>query len=546
MPRQRKNPSEPLECSGRSVTPYQTYVNHLITKKPEKIKALLARALNGDGYLEDFNGQVHANECVFSYPDSNWYSVYLVNRKTGEPYWGEDGAKKYYFQLDVGTDNDGVLDAAIVNGTTETPDELMRDGVEIKNCSVKNGKCANPEPKKKKKKAVKEEDFEDEEQGETPEEILESLKKQTGKTGGTKQKMPRTYFESLRSKNLIIEWMITNMKSDEIMKCIQRGNLTAEEVQQAENILDSRPESGGSGSGTAGGIASEIEALKESFSPSEIDKMIKVVTKKQLVDAMKRITDVNRRRQLIITTCRRAGVKKYSITTNSKGKSVIVDEDGDPVDDINDVIDICAEKEAFRIRKLLKLKSISQDFNKGNRSKAQLIAYGKKVLPYVLIASVKRHFPMIRKYTNRDGELYASIPGGMDDGEVYYFKVADVTGNDLAKLDAMSQQGVFGVSRKDLIAYGNKVLPFSLKDSVKQYYPLIRKYTNQDGELYASIPGGIDDDGEIYYFKVADVTGKDLAKLDAMSLPGNVSFGKRRVKQNFTRLRRDLNKLKST
>ena len=79
MPPVRKNPGDRMDCSKRSVNPFQTYVNHLITKKPEKIKLLLARALMNDDSLMDFNGQIHANECVFSYPYSNWYSVYLID-----------------------------------------------------------------------------------------------------------------------------------------------------------------------------------------------------------------------------------------------------------------------------------------------------------------------------------------------------------------------------------------------------------------------------------------------------------------------------------
>ena len=35
MPRPRKNPGDPMDCSRRSITPFQTYINHLITKKPE-------------------------------------------------------------------------------------------------------------------------------------------------------------------------------------------------------------------------------------------------------------------------------------------------------------------------------------------------------------------------------------------------------------------------------------------------------------------------------------------------------------------------------
>ena len=152
MPPSRKNPGEKLDCSRRSITPFQSYVNSLITKKPEKIKMLLARALMNDDTLMDFNGQIHANECVFSYPDSNWYSVYLINGN-GKKYWGDSGAQKFYFQMDFQTNAEGLpIDAFPVNGTLETPDELMVNGIEIKNCVLKeNGKCGNPESKKKKK-----------------------------------------------------------------------------------------------------------------------------------------------------------------------------------------------------------------------------------------------------------------------------------------------------------------------------------------------------------------------------------------------------------
>ena len=71
-PRVKKNPGEKLDCSKRSSTSFQTYVGNLVQKKQDKIKLLLARALMNEDMLEDFHGQIHANECVFCYPDSNW------------------------------------------------------------------------------------------------------------------------------------------------------------------------------------------------------------------------------------------------------------------------------------------------------------------------------------------------------------------------------------------------------------------------------------------------------------------------------------------
>jgi len=448
MPRPRKNPGEPMECSKRSVTPFQTYVNHLITKKPEKIKALLARALMNDDYLMDFNGQVHANECVFSYPNSNWYSVYLMN-KDGKMYWSETGAQKFYFQMDFRMEDDVPIDAIPINGTLETPEELMVDGVEMKNCVVFNGKCTNPESKKKKKKkSVKEEDFEEEEEGPTSEEVLASLSS-VPLTSGLKQTMPREYFENLGSKSLIIDWMIANMKPEEIFKCIQRGSLSAEDLKQAQSLLESKPNT--QQAGPSGYVSQqEIEALVTSFTPSEISKMIKIVTKEHIIDAISRIKDPLRKRQILVSTCRKCGVKKYSITTNPKGKPIVVDEDGDVVD-INEVMEECANREAYRIRKLLKIKSISQDVKQGGLSKQDLMNYrgGNKRIPYTLMASVKRHFPLIRKYENRNGDLFASIPKEINGQDVVYFVVDDLLGKDLRKLDEkMQRANSFGASKR--------------------------------------------------------------------------------------------------
>jgi hypothetical protein len=455
MPRPRKNPGEPLDCSRRSVNPFQTYVNHLITKKPEKISLLLARALMNDDALMDFNGKIHANECVFSYPNSNWYSVYLLD-DNGKMFWGNKGAQKFYFQMEFKINEQGVpVDAFPLNGTFEVPDELKINGVEMKNCVIKNGKCANPEPSvKKKKKTIKEEDYE-EEQEETSQQILESLKGTPATATGAKQKMPRDYFEKLGSKALIIDWMIANMKPDEIFKCIQSGSLSSDDVKQAKSILESGPAATSSAEAGPSGITEqEIKELMGTHTPAQIQNIVRTLTKQDLVKAISRIKDPSRKRNQIISVCRRAGITKYSLKVSPKGKATIVDDEGEVVDDISEIIDECATKEAFRIRRLLKLKSISQDIKQGGLSKQDLMDYrgGNVRIPYSLMASVKRHFPLIRKYENRNGDLFASIPSEIDeDGQVSYFVVDDLLGKDLKKLDKKMQAAggnSFGKKRK--------------------------------------------------------------------------------------------------
>jgi len=468
MPPPRKNPGEKLDCSRRSITPFQSYVNSLITKKPEKIKMLLARALMNDDTLMDFNGQIHANECVFSYPDSNWYSVYLIN-SNGKKYWGDSGAQKFYFQMDFQTNAEGLpIDAFPVNGTLETPDELMVNGIEIKNCVLKeNGKCGNPESKKKKKKSSAiEEEYASEE--ETSDAILQNLST-VGISGSSKQKMPRDYFENLGSKSLIIDWMIANMKPNEIFKCIQHGSLSADDVKTAQQILESKP-SGSRPSGGGPSSTSEIQSVIKSFSPSEIHGMVKVITKEELISAVNRIKDPERKKISIVGLCKRAGIKKYTIETSAKTGKVKILEDGEQVDDINDVLNECANKEAYRLKKLIKIQSISRGVKQGNFSKEDLMNYqgGKVPLPYTLMASVKRHFPLIRKYTNENGLLYASIPSVREDDELFYFKVDDVLGNDLKKLDKKIQEGSVSFGKRKF-SFGKRKFSFRKRNfSVKK------------------------------------------------------------------------------
>jgi len=441
---------EKLDCSKRSVTSFQTYVGQLVQKKQDKIKLLLARALMNEGYLEDFHGQIHANECVFSYPDKNWYGVYLIDENGNQfmDYNGKRGSK-FYFQLEF-NNKKKPTDANPINGTLQIPDELIVNGEEMKGCIIKpSGKCGNPEKKKKKKSGAKvEEDSDDEE---TPEEILESIS-QLPVTTSSKKKMPRDYFEGLGSKSLIIDWMIANMKPGEIFKCIQRGSLSAEDVQNAAEILGELPSNAGP-SNAGGPSNSDVQAVINSFTPAQITNMIRVVTKEELISAANSIKNKDQKKQAIVNMCKRSGIKKYSIKQGKKG--LIIIEDGEPVEDIHDVLDECAAKEEKRLKKIFKITSISQSFK--NMTKEDLMNYqgGNVQLPYSMMTYVKKFFPLIKKYENRDGLLYASIPSEREDDTLYYFKVDDVLGKDLRKLDKKMEDGT--------VSFGQRRFGFGLR-----------------------------------------------------------------------------------
>lgn len=527
---EKKTVKSKYACSKRSPTSFQMYVGQLVQNKPEKIKLLLARALMNEGYLEDFHGQIHANECIFSYPDSDWYGVYLVDKK-GNKYFEANGKtyKKFYFQLEF-DDPDTPKDATPVNGTFETPEELLVDGEEIKGCVIKpSGKCGNPETKKKKKKKTGGEDDSDSdsdnEDEETPEQTLQSLSNVSG-ANKTKTKMPRDYFEGLGSKSLIIDWMIANMKPGEIFKCIQRGSLSAEDVQQAAAILG---ESSGGGSGPSN---ADIQSVIQSLTPGNIHGMIRVVTKEEIISAANSIKNMEQRKKVIVSMCKRAGIKKYRYKAGKNGKpGYIIDSDDDPMDE-REVLDECATKEENRIKKLIKITSISQSIK--NMSKEKLMNYegGNVPLPYSMMTYVRKFFPLIKKYENRKGLLYGSIPSEYDGEKLYYFKVGDILGKDLRVLNEKMKgfPNAGGMSKEDLMNYeGGKVpLPYSMMEYVKEHFPLIKKYENRGGLLYGSIPSEREGD-TLYYYKVGDILGEDLEKLDERLQNGTVSFGGRRL-----------------
>ena len=401
----------PKTCSSRNKVKFDKFAGFVAAGKPASVTNLLARALLTDGYLSQFKGQINASECVFSYPDNDWYSVYLLD-ESGEKYWDSETGKhkKYYFKILTSPDG---REAAIDTNTASTtpPQELLYpDGTEMENCILtEGGNCGNPPGRKKAVAPKKEKEPKTPSTSkkttkkvvsaspevlvgtssptESPEEILARITQiQAGSGSGSsvdlpKAKIERSYFENLGSKELIVDWMIKNMNHSDILKCIQRGNLTPEQVKQAEAVAGVEVGM----SGTAAAISDEelnfiTEALG-GLSTKDAKEALTKVTKGELVAFLNKITDPGKKAQKIVALCKYAGIKKYTIEQKSGrgGKTIYKIKDGEfelTPEEFNDIIDECASKEAMRVAKILKLRSISKDY-KAQTSMQQKSLTGK-------------------------------------------------------------------------------------------------------------------------------------------------------------------------
>jgi hypothetical protein len=366
---------EARPCGKRSGVNFQKFVN-MIKKNPAKIDILLARALLNDEQLDRFDGQGGASECVFSYPNKDWFGVYLVDSAGNKVEWGE-GYMKYYFKLKV---NKMGSDAAVTEGTVDLPDDLKdADGNEIDHCVLRGTKCGDPDsmrvkpaPKGRTPKVVVTE------QPETPAPIvasqvspvllqqLEDLSLGSGtrsaKPSAQSSTITREFFEQMKTKEMIVEWMINNMDPKDLIKCVKKGSLSKGDLEEAEKLASSEiseypeyPSSGAGPSGTSGLTNADLEVIEmaRNIPESELTRMLKKVTKESISELINTISDKTEKKKQLIFLCKRAGINKYSTQTR---RGVLRLFEGD--DQINDseipkIVDECASKESTKLRRKL-------------------------------------------------------------------------------------------------------------------------------------------------------------------------------------------------
>jgi hypothetical protein len=352
-------------CKGRSVKKLQGFMRY-IGNDTSKINILLARALLNDDLLDVFDGYPHANECAFSYPDSDWYSVYLLDEDGNKVWDPEAGHIKLYFKIIV-DGSDAHIDESTM--TNDTPPDLIDPytGKEILNCVVSGSSCTGSRTKAPKSsggpssstrpvgrppataRAVGRPSVNIMPSPIVPPDILSGLENLTIGPGPAvhkpSERITRDYFEEMKSKDVIVDWMIKNMSRSDLIKCIEKGAVSASDISEARSLV--------------GDYSSEEEEVlvkaAKSMPESEFKKMLKKATKESIKDTLSKISDPVAKKNAIVDLCTRAGIPGYSVRANKKGIFKIYDPDEDQIDegDINELLDTCASNESIRLKSVI-------------------------------------------------------------------------------------------------------------------------------------------------------------------------------------------------
>jgi len=370
-------------CKGRSVRKLQFFMKY-IGNDTTKINILLARALLNDDLLDVFDGYPHATECAFSFPDSDWYSVYLLDEEGNKIWDPEAGHMKLYFKIII----DGA-DARIDEDsmTNDTPAELIDPitGTEIPNCVVSGSSCTGSRPKPPKaspaasrassratspSRAVGRPPSASRAVGRPPAASapmpapliapdilsgLENLRIAPGPSAGPSgprgtERITRDYFEEMKSKDVIVDWMIRNMSRADLVKCLEKGAVSASDVSEAQALAEVQPSFE-----EPSEVPAAVVAAAASMPESQFKKMLKKATKESIKESLGKISDSVAKKQAIVDLCTRSGVPGYSVRANKKGVMKIMDPDDEPIDegDINELLDTCATSESIRLKAVI-------------------------------------------------------------------------------------------------------------------------------------------------------------------------------------------------
>jgi len=353
-------------CSKKSTTKLATGRTASVLLLKEALKnTYVSEDENSPSYYDYFKNLDWANECVFSYPDSDWVGIYLKD-PDGNIYWSKkaDGTvdfEKLYFQIELDADGD----PEIVNFQKNIPKELESK----QSCAVVEGKCVETtimgnvidnvskgvsNISKMAKTAVSKarkvipSEFPEimtqannqvNNQANTQANTQRNSKKEkVSMDDSSKQKLTREEFEKMGSKEAIINWMIENMDPVDILSCLQKD----EPVELQENVAST----------------SNIQELAGSMDKLEIQDIIQEVSFNDLIDQINEIQDLETRYSRIIEICSTSGIHNdddFGIRKSKKnGIQLTIDDEVQTTDDINELIDKCAKAEAKRLSNELK------------------------------------------------------------------------------------------------------------------------------------------------------------------------------------------------
>jgi len=305
------------------------------------LRAALQNTQTPDGisYYSFFKDLDWANECVFSYSNSDWVGIYLKDQ-SGNNYWvknneGEIKYEKLYFQINI--DSNG--EPEIVNFSNKLPPELEN----VQQCVVENGKCREYLPTKNKVVPTV-----PTVPTTVPTVPMVPMVPKVVKQVKENKKITREEFEQMGSKEVIINWMLENMDPVDILSCLQGSNLSGDDIKSSNNIVSIASTSG----------SSNVNNLVKEMDDLDISTIIKEVSFQDLIDQINEISNLENKYSRIIEICSSSGVieeDNFGIRKSKKyGIQLTVDDQVQTEDDISKLIDKCAREEAKRLTNNLK------------------------------------------------------------------------------------------------------------------------------------------------------------------------------------------------
>jgi hypothetical protein len=403
-------------CETRKITGFLRPKDPRIKALKEALQNTTLRGQNLYEFVKE------SSECLLSFPDSDWYAISGLTDKNGN-------SAVFYFKVQE-SEEDFVCSPAPYR-LFERPPELG----DRTNCVVSNKKCVNPDsggsssrtraPVKSKK--VKIELDEETREVATPE-IAKKLSKlviagdttttSSSRPSGPKTTITREYFEQLKSKDMIIDWMIKNMNREDLIKCVRKQPV----LEPVQTVVTP---------------------------PSKVStQTLKKVTKEELVSQIKSIPESEEeqygvRSRNIVKLCKKANVEGSDALTVQKSKKGVweIFRNGKIVDDMK-LLDKCADMEAKWLRRRLAVvtgsKQLVQQRLTGTGGKERLmVVYKKGDIPASELTNVRTFFPQIDGLTTQGGFVVGRIPSSFDreTGKFKYYPLDTIDSNDLVKLD---------------------------------------------------------------------------------------------------------------
>ena len=341
-------------CGWRDVTALQDYAVN-----GELPRGFLANILYESEYLDNYKLVPNLNECELSFPDSDWFGVYVTDESGNGKYWFDGNGNRipyvYYFKVTFGPDGPEIDQDS---HSFKMPPELAG----VRPCAINaSGKCGPPpkitppkEPKEAKAspppktpKAPKATPSVSENISIIPSDVItaavEALQLGPAEVEETiTGKISRSDVEKMDRKE-IFGWIQKHMRPEDVLACARSGALSKQDLD-ALSVLE-----GDISTGVDPEISAAMEAAN-SLPPKVVHQMIKKISKESLMEEINAISDIQSKANAVVELCRRNNLNYETIST--KRGLRIQDPEGLSIT-IEEALGECAHAEALRLQQQL-------------------------------------------------------------------------------------------------------------------------------------------------------------------------------------------------